>query len=312
MRQGLLVVCLLLVEGMPVAASPAVLHDLVLQGGRRVGPAHESLGLVPVVFVVDGEGLPGGDFPRERVPSQAGDIGLEYLPGLLVHLGYPVSYLEPRVYELRLVLRPFQHGLPVHLHQLVDVPEAWAGLARGYGVAHPVGVYAGPLPLEVGNNVFVEGVCREYPALLQPVLVQYAAALRGKVGKVPAVQPYPVHLRVAVVYPVVPVGPYGVQDTAPQGVVGVHKEYQGFAQVTFYVAVEGLVLSCNGTSERGNVAVRHCPCGPASKHGPGEDVGGVGASCDYGCLCPVDGCPGPVRPPRAEFAHRLVGGPAYP
>ena len=69
-----------------------------------------------------------------------------------------------------------------------------------------------------------------------------------KVGEVSAVQPHAVSVWIAVVDPVIPEGPDGIENAAVEGVVGVDQENQVLSPVGVDVVVECPVLSLHGAA----------------------------------------------------------------
>ena len=73
-HQGAVVIGLLLSQRVGRGAASAVLYDLMLQGHSYIFSCFESLGLIAVIFVADGECLAGLDLSAELVSSETGDI----------------------------------------------------------------------------------------------------------------------------------------------------------------------------------------------------------------------------------------------
>ncbi len=197
------------------------------------------------------------------------------------------------------------------MDQFVYVSETRGRLAGGDGVSHAVAVYAGSLAHEVRDEVFVERISREYLTVKQAVLVEDFPYFHRKVGEVSAVEPYSISVWVVVVYSVFLKGPYGIEKSAFQGVIGVYQEYEVFAQVGFDVCVESLVLSLYRASERTYEAMSHSSGASAVEDASRKDVRRAGTSGDYGSLGPIDCGPRTVCPSRTEFADRLVRGTAH-
>ena len=197
------------------------------------------------------------------------------------------------------------------MDQFVHVSETRCRLAGSDGIAHAVAVYARSLTLEIGDEVFVERIRREYLTVMQAVFVEDFPYFHRQVGEVSAVEPYAISVWVVVVYSVFLKGPYGVKKSAFKGVVGVYQEYEVLAQVGFNVCVESLVLSLNRASERAYETMSHSSGASAAEDVSGKDVRRAGTSGDYGSLGPIDCGPRTVCPSRTEFADRLVRGTAH-
>ena len=78
--------------------------------------------------------------------------------------------------------------------------------------------------------------------------IENLADLDRQVGKVSAVQPHSVAVRIAVVDPAFPECPYRVEHSALESVVGINQENQVLSPVGIDVVVECPVLSLHGAA----------------------------------------------------------------
>ena len=92
----------------------------------------------------------------QGVTAQAGHVSLVDVSEFFVEFHYPICNLETWIDQFYPVLGFLQDRLAVDLHELVDVAEAWGGLAGGDGVAYAVRIDFRSLSFQIGNEVFVQ------------------------------------------------------------------------------------------------------------------------------------------------------------
>ena len=78
--------------------------------------------------------------------------------------------------------------------------------------------------------------------------VQNFPELRREVCEVAGIEPDAVSVRIVIVNAVFLEGPYGIEDTASEGVVCVNEKNQVLAPVCVYIVAEGLVLALYSAS----------------------------------------------------------------